>query len=107
MKIAKPKNFQVRLSDCGTDSLNSSYKIIKEKSALKLAYIVNNTMLKDFVRDEKYFYALKYHLACVLLNSIKGWNEKQLLKDIKRASKFFEDWELEDEASKNIKIKNR
>ena len=87
------KEFQVRLSACGTNVLSGNYKKMKNESALRLAFIVNYAMLKAFVGEESSC-TLRYHLACVLLDSLAGWKAEKLLKDIKKANDFYELWKI-------------
>lgn len=96
IKGVKPKKFQVRLANCGTNTFSVNYKKIENENALKLAFNINDIMLKDFVGEQHYL-NLKYELACMLLDSLEGWKEQDLLKDIKNAEKFFNNWKLKHE----------
>lgn len=73
---AEPMNhdsnhFQLKLSKCGSNKANASYGLMKDKSALSLAYQAVNNMSKDFVgRDDAPVF--KFELALLLLSGIEG-----------------------------------
>ncbi len=85
--ITKPKNFQIKISNCGLNNINGTYKIMKNKSALILSFKAVEMMTRDFVRDKSL--ALQYHLACIILSTIE-LNKEKLFKDIDNAKEIYE-----------------
>jgi hypothetical protein len=73
---AEPMNhdsdhFQLKLSKCGTNKANSSYRLMKDKSALGLAYRAVHNMSKDFVAPDN-TPPFRFELALLLLSGIEG-----------------------------------
>lgn len=101
-KEDKRVEFCCRLSNVGTNNFNASYKMAKDKSALKLIERCVATMIKDMVPEEVQN-TLRMHLAVTLLNTFEQ-NEsyqKTFNEFMKRSNGdfkfFFKDWEIRSE----------
>jgi len=100
INVKKPKEFTIQINKCGLDSCNGSYKIMKDKNALKLLSAINFIVSKDFVGKENQF-NLQYDLAIVILSSLNGWDVENLEKDVKNAKKIYDEkWVLDDKNEK-------
>jgi len=93
MKLVKPTKFRIKISNCGTDTLNGNYGLIEKESAMQLAFVINGIIIKDFVGKDN-VNLFSYQLACILLDSLEGWNQEQLLEDIKNAKRNLDSWRL-------------
>ena len=94
LNVVQPTKFVMRISKCGTDTFSGGYKQIENKDALDLALQVCYIMTKDFVYDKELTPKFRYHLGCLLLNSVEGYDDKEVLEDIKNAKKFLDKWKL-------------
>lgn len=98
-----PKAFQVKITSCGTDTLNGSYGIWKSKNALQLLYLAATKIAEEFV-GEKNATTLQYHLACALLSALE-YPKKELHKDIENTKKNLKYWDLVVGGGKEVKKK--
>lgn len=77
-RIIDPKFFQVRLMNCGLDSGNSNYSLMKGKKAIDLMIQVNKRLAEDFVGMENKG-ALLCFVAVKLIDLYR--NEERPLED--------------------------
>lgn len=81
MKLVKPSKFSVKISSCGVNTCRGSYARFEDVSAMQLLFDVVNIISKDFVGKDRSL-ELQYDLACVILNSLNGWDKDKLLKAV-------------------------
>jgi len=80
-KLVKPNNFVIKISHCGVNTFNCSYKKFEDKSALQLLFDVVNIASRDFVGKDRQL-ELQYDLACAIISSLNGWDKDKLLKAV-------------------------
>mgnify|MGYP000382580461 CR=1 FL=1 len=85
IKTPQPKQFQAKISHCGTDVLNGTYSIEKDNSAIRLMVRLFNTMVDDMV-GKKLGPQFKHDFAVLLLSSITGYDQEALMKAIEKAA---------------------
>ncbi len=94
-RVVKPKGFQIRISDCGLDTLHGTYKKLEDDDALKLALRVVNILTNDFVGREREAH-FKYCIAAYLLAHLKFPTE-ELERDLKEPERHIGKWKLVNE----------
>ena len=94
---AKPKTFLMKVDRIGTDTLWGSYKINKDKSAMKIAMDTNMLMSKTFA-GEKMQGAFLYETAINILAQLNGIELKEVVEDIEKFKKedYTKFWILDD-----------
>jgi hypothetical protein len=85
INLIKPKFFTVKLSYCGVDTINGSYKKFQSTNGLKLLYNTTSVISKDFVREANG--DLLYDLALTILSTLKPIDKKQLIIDLEKCEK--------------------
>ena len=80
LNVKMPSKFQILIQNCGTDSLNGSYKKLENKNPIVLGTKVVNIMANDFAGKEHSPY-FSYYLACAILKGL-DFDKEKLFGDI-------------------------
>jgi hypothetical protein len=80
INVKMPNKFQILIQNCGTDSLNGSYKKLENKNPIILGKQVVDIMANDFAGKE-YSPLFSYYLACGILKGLDFERDK-LFADI-------------------------
>lgn len=86
IKKTPPKTFLMKVDRIGTDTLWGSYKINKDKSAMKIAMDTNMLMSKNFA-GEKMQGAFLYETAINILAQLNGIDLNEIVQDIEKFKK--------------------
>ena len=98
--VAKPKHFQAKISNCGTDAMNGTYDIAEDKSAMRLMSRIFGSMSRSLA-GRNLEAAFMYDFAILLLASLEGYDKDSLMDWIQKAKDdnfkaLFEAWTLKD-----------
>jgi len=94
LNVKKPSKFQILIQNCGTDSLNGSYKKFEHNNPIILGTKVVNIMANDFAGKEHSPY-FSYYLACAILKGL-DFDKKKLFEDIENIQDRIKKLTLED-----------
>jgi hypothetical protein len=99
--IAKPKQFQIKVANCGTNTCNATFNVIKDKNPIILSdIVVREIMSKQFCTKEAQPMFL-YYLACKILRRIK-FDKKNLLGDIEKIDELIKDIVLKEKVDPEL-----
>ena len=95
LNVSAPSKFQISVQNCGTDSLNGSYKKLENKNPIILGKQVVDIMANDFAgKEHSPFFS--YYLACAILKGLDFERDK-LFADIDSIQDKIKKLTLEDE----------
>ena len=96
IKLVLPQTFTIKLSSCGLNTCNATFKKMENKSALKLALSVNSIMAEQFIgmgkKDKNIGSKFLYDVAVCILGGLEGVEKKQLQTDIIDYKKILTGW---------------